>query len=98
MRSFIQHQLMPGCQVVNPGLYKTIFKKINEREKMFLRIGDDVRHIFDPRIVGKVIEIKAEKSSTMAVGGTFMDKMFALVEVATGDKHWIPYDDIMKNV
>jgi len=32
MRNFIRHQLMPGCQVVNPGLHKTIFKKLHERE------------------------------------------------------------------
>lgn len=33
MRNFIRYKLMPDCQVVNPGLHKTIFKKIKEREK-----------------------------------------------------------------
>jgi len=64
---------------------------------MFLRIGDDVRHVFDPRVVGKIVEIRSEKSNTMSAGGTFTNKMYALVEVSSGDRHWIPYDDIMKN-
>ena len=33
MRNFIRHQMIPDCQVVNPGLHKTIFKKLREREK-----------------------------------------------------------------
>ena len=32
MRNFIRHQLLDQCRVVNPGIRKTIFKKINERE------------------------------------------------------------------
>jgi len=33
MRNFIRHQLLDQCLVVNPGIRKTIFKKINERER-----------------------------------------------------------------
>ncbi len=37
MRNFIRHNLIEKCQVVNPGLYKTIFKKIRERENDVLK-------------------------------------------------------------
>ena len=37
MRNFIRHNLVEKCQVVNPGLYKTIFKKIRERENDVLK-------------------------------------------------------------
>lgn len=33
MRNFIRHQLIEKCQVVNPGLHKTLYKKLLEREK-----------------------------------------------------------------
>ena len=32
MRNFIRHKMMMDCLQVNPGLYKTILKKIVERE------------------------------------------------------------------
>lgn len=64
---------------------------------MYLRIGDDVRHIFDSRISGRIVEIKEEKSRTMSTGGSFMNKKYALIEVASGERHWVLFDDVMKN-
>ena len=34
-RNFIRHELMPYCLRVNPGIRKTIFKKLKEREDVF---------------------------------------------------------------
>tara|TARA_Y100000591_G_scaffold307804_1_gene307527 strand:+ start:566 stop:763 length:198 start_codon:yes stop_codon:yes gene_type:complete len=64
---------------------------------MYLRIGDNVRHIFDSRISGRIVEIKEEKSQTMSTGGSFMNRKFALIEVASGQQHWVLFDDVMKN-
>jgi len=63
---------------------------------MYLRIGDNVRHIFDSRISGRIVEIKEEKSQTMSTGGSFMNRKFALIEDVSGNRTWISYDDIMK--
>lgn len=64
---------------------------------MYLRIGDSVRHVFDPRVSGVIVEIKEEKAQTMSMGGTFMNRKYALVEITPKDRRWILYDDIMKN-
>jgi len=64
---------------------------------MYLKIGDNVRHVFDPRVVGRIVEIRQEKSQTMTTGGTFMNRKYALVEVTPSDRRWILFDDIMKN-
>jgi len=63
---------------------------------MYLRAGDRVRHIFDPRITGIILEIKTENARTMAAGGTFMDRKYALIEDVNGKQTWLSYDDIMK--
>ena len=34
-RNFIRHNMMNDCLKINPGLFKTIFKKITERENAF---------------------------------------------------------------
>ena len=64
---------------------------------MYLRIGDNVRHIFNSRISGRIIEIKEEKAQTMSTGGSFMNRKFALIEDTSGQQHWVSLDDVMKN-
>ena len=64
---------------------------------MYLRIGDNVRHIFDSRIAGRIVEIKEEKTQTMSTGGSFMNKKYALIENTSGQQHWVLFDDVMKN-
>lgn len=97
MRNFIRHQMIADCQVVNPGLHKTIFKKLREREKMKLRIGDDVRHMSNPNVWGKIIDIQMRKAKKMSTGGSIEGRKFALVATPSGDQHWVPYDDIMQS-
>ena len=63
---------------------------------MYLRPGDRVRHIFDSRIKGVILEVKSEGASTMSTGGTFMNRKYALIEDSNGKRTWISYDDIMK--
>lgn len=63
---------------------------------MFLRVGDEVRHVFDPRVSGRIVEIKYSKGQTMSTGGTFEDKKYALVEDAQGVQTWVSFDDVMK--
>ena len=36
-RNFIRHELIPRCKNVNPGIQKTIFKKIKERQDNVLK-------------------------------------------------------------
>ncbi len=64
---------------------------------MFLRVGDIVRHVFDARISGKILEIRHVKSNTMSTGGSFEDKRYALIEVKNSDPKWVLFDDIMKD-
>ena len=63
---------------------------------MYLRVGDKVRHVFDSRINGIIVEIRSKKTQTMSTGGSFMDKKYALIEGKDGTQSWVSFDDVMK--
>lgn len=64
---------------------------------MKLRIGDDVRHMSNPNVWGKIIDIQMRKAKKMSTGGSIEGRKFALVATPSGDQHWVPYDDIMQS-
>lgn len=64
---------------------------------MKLRIGDNIRHMSNPAVFGKIIDIQIRKTNKMSTGGSIEGRKFALVETPTGDHHWVPYDDIMQS-
>jgi hypothetical protein len=64
---------------------------------MHLRLGDNVRHILDSRISGKVIEITSKAEKKLSTGGSFTERRFALIEDVAGRRTWVEFQDIMKN-
>ena len=64
---------------------------------MHLRIGDKVRHIFDAKIEGLVVEIRNADTKAMSSGGTFLQSRYALIETKEGKHHWVEFSDIMKS-